>query len=205
MEFLQEVIRNFRREDPVDEPTQNDMIDDLEQDIDPDSDDDLAFDDQAETDEFGDDPEMSDPADADPDADLFDDPSANDPIPGLSGDAPEGEGADLGMDGENDEENQDAALDDIASNVNEDPDRQGVIRAVPKAHLVYKRESSEGGYEELWVYNIGSMRDEIEIRRSILAGTDILPGKTSSEDGEQSYQLWASGNAEVLCIKGLPN
>lgn len=88
---------------------------------------------------------------------------------------------------------------------NEDPNRQGVIRTVPKAHLVYKRQTSDGTYEELWIYTTGgSMQDELTIRRAILAGTDIPANKVKSPDGSQSYEIWTVGNGQLLNIKGLP-
>lgn len=86
----------------------------------------------------------------------------------------------------------------------EDPDRQGVIREVPNAHLVYKRKTSDNTFEELWIYNIGKQQDELTIRKAILAGTDIPTDKTASPEGDQSYDVWAAGNAELLHIKGLP-
>lgn len=86
----------------------------------------------------------------------------------------------------------------------DDPDRQGIIRTVKKAHLVYKRQTPEGTFEELWMYNIGpDMRDELKVRREILAGTDIPAQKTTSPDGQQSYVLTTMGNAQLLLIKGL--
>lgn len=83
-------------------------------------------------------------------------------------------------------------------------DRQGVIRDVPGAHLVYKRKTSDNTFDELWIYNIGKTQDELQIRKAIIAGTDIPVSKTSSPDGNQSYQVWAAGNAELLNIVGLP-
>lgn len=86
-----------------------------------------------------------------------------------------------------------------------DPDKQGVIRVVPNAHLVYKRENEEGTYDELWVYNTDAdLKNELAIRRNILAGTDIPPKKTKSEDGQQSFELTTMGNAQMLNITGLP-
>ena len=86
-----------------------------------------------------------------------------------------------------------------------DPNRQGVIRTVPNAHLIYKRENEEGTYDELWVYNTSSdLSDELETRRNILAGTDIPPRKTKSEDGNQHFTLTTMGNAQILEITGLP-
>ena len=86
-----------------------------------------------------------------------------------------------------------------------DPDHQGLIRTVKGAHLVYKRESSEGTFEELWIYNVGKLQDELKVRRAILAGTDIPPNRRDSPDGKQSYDIWSTGNAELLHVEGLPN
>lgn len=88
----------------------------------------------------------------------------------------------------------------------EDPDRQGLIRTVKSAHLVYKRQAEDGSYEELWTYNIDNdVRNELKIRRDILAGTDIPPNKRQSNDGTQHYDLWTLGNVQMLHIEGLPN
>ena len=88
----------------------------------------------------------------------------------------------------------------------DDPDRQGLIRVVPNAHLVYKRATEEGTFDELWIYNVGEdFTDELETRRGILAGTDIEMNRMRSEDGSQRYELWNAGNAQLLHITGLPS
>lgn len=88
----------------------------------------------------------------------------------------------------------------------QDPDKQGIIRTVDDAHLVYKRQTPDGDYEELWIYNIDrDLKNELEIRRNILAGTDIPQGKTKSDDGSQHYNLVTLGNAQLLHIQGLQN
>lgn len=88
----------------------------------------------------------------------------------------------------------------------DDPNRQGIIRTVDNAHLVFKRQSEDGTFEELWVYNIGDSLDTgLKIRRDILAGTDISQNRTRSEDESQSYDLTTLGNAQILHIKGLSN
>lgn len=102
-------------------------------------------------------------------------------------------------------EKGDPKLDALIGQTAEDPNRQGVVRTVKGAHMVYKRQTEDGTYEELWIYNIGNMRDELQVRKAILAGTDIPTNKTVSPDGSQQYELWSAGNAEVLQIKGLPN
>ncbi len=88
----------------------------------------------------------------------------------------------------------------------DDPDRQGLIRVVPGAHLIYKRAGEDGTFEELWIYNTENQFDkELEARRAILAGTDIEMNKMKSKDGLQSYELWDAGNAQLLKITGLPS
>ena len=87
----------------------------------------------------------------------------------------------------------------------DDPNRQGIIRVVANAHLIYKRQNEEGGYDELWIYNTAEgVKTDLEVRRDILAGTDIQPKKTRSEDGTQEYRLSNMGNAQILEITGLP-
>jgi len=99
----------------------------------------------------------------------------------------------------------DLDLDDDIGNPT-DPYRAGVIRTVKDAHLIFKKRSEDGTFEELWIYNTGDhIRDEMDIRRDILAGTDIPPKKTSSPDGSQEYTLTTMGNAQYVDIKGLPN
>ncbi len=86
------------------------------------------------------------------------------------------------------------------------PDKAGIIRTVDNAHLIYKRQTENGSYQELWIYNLhDSTNDELEIRRDILAGTDIPAKKTKSADGQQSYNVTTMGNAQLLKITGLPN
>jgi hypothetical protein len=87
----------------------------------------------------------------------------------------------------------------------EDPDKQGAIRVIDHARLIYKRQNEEGTYDELWIYNIQStVSDELDVRRDILAGTDISARRQTSDDGQQSYRLTTMGNAQILEITGLP-
>jgi len=198
MKFLQEVLRGVHRMD--DEPTEPDDLElDPELDGDEEPVDPVNGEEQPTDDEFDDSELLADDPTDDPMA-GFSDPTSG----GAAGGSNEGDDLppDVAPEEGNDELSQ---LDDVASNATEDPDRQGAIRAVKKAHLVYKRESGDGGFEELWVYNVGTMKDELETRKAILAGTDILPGKTTSPDGTQTYSIWSTGNAELLSIKGLPN
>ncbi len=95
---------------------------------------------------------------------------------------------------------------DTPTDSNDDPDKQGLIRTIPNAHLVYKRQGEDSTYEELWMYEIKKgMRDEYDIRNDILAGTDIPPKGTKSPDGSQSYDMWTAGDMQLLQIVGLPN
>lgn len=129
----------------------------------------------------------------------------------FTGDELDGDPQELDFDTDqipDDGEFTDDELDDVETDGEpsepEDPNRQGLIRTVKKAHLVYKRQTEEGTYEELWMYNTTSLSDEIAIRKSILSGTDIPVNRTSSPDGEQEYETWSAGNAELMLIRGLP-
>ena len=85
-----------------------------------------------------------------------------------------------------------------------DPNRAGVIRRVKGAHLVYKREQSDGTYEEMWIYNSGSFDLDLKTKKAIIAGTDIPENDTRSPDGTQNVIMWSAGNCDVLVITGLP-
>jgi len=88
----------------------------------------------------------------------------------------------------------------------EDPNKQGLIRRVPGAHLVFKRKGEDGTYQELWVYKIAKdMREDSKIREQILAATDIPIEKMRSEDGTQEYDLWTVGDVQMMNVTGLPN
>lgn len=88
----------------------------------------------------------------------------------------------------------------------EDPNRMGTIRVIKGAHLVYKREDEGGSFEELWIYRTrDGSKEDLEVRRDILAGTDIPTNKKKSKDGTQSFTLWSVGNVQFLNIQGLPN
>lgn len=111
---------------------------------------------------------------------------------------------------DNDEyEFDDSDLEDESASAptdDEDPNFQGNIRTVAGANLVYKRKEDDGNYEELWIYNVGNdIKKEMQIRRAILAGTDIVPSQTESEDGTQHSETYTIGNVQYLKITGLPN
>jgi len=97
-------------------------------------------------------------------------------------------------------------VDDVNMEEPVDPNRAGIIRTVKDAHLIYKRQSESGTYEELWIYNLhDATHDELDIRRDILAGTDIPVKKTKSADRNQSYSITTMGNGQLLHIVGLQN
>lgn len=83
---------------------------------------------------------------------------------------------------------------------------QGIIRTVKGANLVYKRKDSDGDFTELWIYNIGKdMKHSNDVKRAIVAGTDIDPSRMESEDGTQKMDLYSIGNVQYLELSGLPN
>ncbi len=87
-----------------------------------------------------------------------------------------------------------------------DANRDGLIRYVKNAHLVYKRKDVDGTYTELWQYKISkNFKDEFYIRNAILAGTDIDQKTGASVDHKQSFELWTNNNMQVMKIIGLPN
>ena len=97
-------------------------------------------------------------------------------------------------------------VDSDVEQAEEDPNFQGVIRTVKGANLVYKRQNPDGTFSELWIQNIGKdMKRESEIRRAVLAGTDIPPTKETSDDGTQTCELTTLGNVQFLRIDGLPS
>ena len=88
----------------------------------------------------------------------------------------------------------------------ENPDKQGIIRTIKNAHLIYKRQDGDGTYVELWVYNISKgYKDEYHIRNAILDGTDIETKTGSSPDNKQKFELWTIGERQFIQVTGLPN
>lgn len=109
-----------------------------------------------------------------------------------------------GGEGEEELVNKDQETEIDNETPSEDPNKQGMLRHVKNAHLVYKRRTEQGTFQELWIYNTGSkIQDETVIKKDILAGTDIPPNKTKSLDGAQSYEIVTLGNAQLLLIKNL--
>jgi len=128
-------------------------------------------------------------------------------LPGLTSPEDSEHSSDDRSDDSDSEESQeeDDDLDQVVDKAAANPDRQGQLRQVPDAHLVYKREQDDGTFEELWVYKSTELRTESRIKAAILAGTDIKRGRQKSDDGSQAFQLWTAGNVEMICIKGLPS
>lgn len=115
-----------------------------------------------------------------PDAE-FDD--VEDGLTGDPADAPPGE-----------EDPNAMGIDGVPGEPESDPDKQGVIRVVPDAHLVYKRKNEQNQYTELWVYKRNLLQhDNKGTHAAILAGSDIPKGRTSSEDGTQTLVTWEIG------------
>ena len=88
------------------------------------------------------------------------------------------------------------------SNGVKDPNRHGLIRTIKDAHLIYKRENDTSRFDELWMYKIksGVIYQDIDIKTDILSGTDIPMNNVASEDGEQTYDIWYSGDIVFLKI-----
>jgi hypothetical protein len=92
----------------------------------------------------------------------------------------------------------------------DDPDRQGMIRTVPDAHLVYKRKDEHNQYTELWIFKQDyTTKMSSKTYDAIIAGTDIPKGRNRSEDGTQTVEAWEIGpptNTLIFVeIKGLTN
>lgn len=107
------------------------------------------------------------------------------------------------------EDAQDGMQDDGVENGEEEQegqnDFQGLIRTVRGACLVYKRKNESGTFDELWIYNVGNnLKDETNIRRGILSGTDINPDTQMSDDGTQRAKTFSVGNVQYLNLLNIP-
>jgi hypothetical protein len=92
----------------------------------------------------------------------------------------------------------------------DDPNKQGTIRTVKGAHLVYKRKDDATRYSELWIYKSNKLaKREDVVYTAILAGTDISKHSRKSPDGEQTVDVWSVGAPEdtlnFVQINGLSN
>lgn len=116
---------------------------------------------------------------------------AGGPSSGMPGDGPDGVA--FGNDAASDESE-------------EDPDRQGTIRTVKGAKMIYKRQQPDGTFSEMWAYNVGQgLHETLSVKRAILSGTDIPENHFESADGKQRYKIVTMGNAQLIKIEGLPN
>ena len=182
MKVLKEAIKRYRRLDDDKSSEEGNASDDVNLDLDDESADDNDENLELDTEH----PDQDDQDDQEPSLDVDDNDDQD-------GDDQDGE----------DEPTLD--IDDEQQEEPQDPNKQGLIRAVKNAHLVYKRETEDGTFEELWLYNVTTLRDELIVRKAILAGTDIPPNKMTSPDGSQVYTMWSAGNAELVLVSGLPN
>lgn len=82
--------------------------------------------------------------------------------------------------------------------------KQGIIRYIKGAHLVFKRKNPDGLYDELWMFKTSNLKDDENIKQTIIAGTDIDKTVGESEDGVQTYDMWTSGDITILKILNLP-
>jgi len=94
-----------------------------------------------------------------------------------------------------------------------DPDGQaeeskfdGVVRSIRGASLVSKKQQPDETFTEVWIYNVGKrFSDEANIRKGIMAATDIDPTKNFSEDGAQEAVIVSVGNVQYLTLTGIPD
>jgi len=108
--------------------------------------------------------------------------------------------------GEFDDEDMDAVEDDEYEEDEESTRYDGVVRAVKGAYLVSKKQQPDETFTEVWMYNTGKKYEvEANIRKSILAGTDIDPMSNYSEDKSQEAVLRSVGNVQYLTLVGLPD
>lgn len=105
------------------------------------------------------------------------------------------------------DEEEDDEFDDLDPDMEDGDGRyEGVIRAVKGAYLVSKIQQPDETYTEIWIYNVGKkFEDEADIRKAILAATDIDPTKNFSEDGSQEAVIKTVGNVQFMTVVGLPD
>lgn len=187
----------FVDDSDLDMDDQTDSEPDLDMD-DFDQDDDFEIDDVPEDDlEF--DVDDIDSFDSEQDEFSLDDESQMDDDPDLDMDS-------VGQDTDVDLESDGESLEDDELEDDEDEDYQGNIRTVKGAHLVYKRMTEDGTYDELWIYNVGKNKPaEQKIRNAILAGAGT--GDNMGEEGEEPKQpeTYTVGNVQYIKLTGVPN
>ena len=175
-------------------------MDDFDQDFELDQDDDFELDDLPEDEpEFDvDDIDTFDPEEDEMELEDQDDLTTDSDL-----DTDDSSGSDNDSDLETDDEELDDQ-DDLEDE--EDEDYQGNIRTVRGAHLVYKRMTEDGTYDELWIYNVGKNKPaEQKIRNAILAGAGTSDGV--GEEGAEAKQpeTYTVGNVQYIKLTGLPN
>ena len=79
-----------------------------------------------------------------------------------------------------------------------------MVNKIKCAHILVKKQSEALAIQERLKQG-EKFYDELDVRRDILAGTDIPVNKTKSDDGSQSTDSWNVGNIQYIEIKGLPN
>lgn len=111
----------------------------------------------------------------------------------------------FGSENEENSEEGDMFADEEGESAQSNPDKEGLIRTVRGAYLVYKRATAESNFEELWLYNMGNVKTQTHVRNAILAGTDIDPITLRSPTNDQTAEVWSKGNVQYLHVNGLPN
>jgi len=107
--------------------------------------------------------------------------------------------------GEEDEEDFDDDLDDDLDE-SDVPQYDGIVRSVKGAYLVSRKQQPDQTFTEVWIYNTDrKYENEANTRKAILAGTDIDPKTSVSEDKSQKAIYKSIGNVQFLTIVGLPN
>lgn len=113
---------------------------------------------------------------------------------------------DTASDENNSDKDQSENSSDEKTDEKENPDKQGLIRTIKGAHLIYKRKNGDGTFSELWIYSIHKgLKDEFAIRNAILDGTDIDQKTGQSKDEKQTYDLWTCNDRQMMKISGLTN
>lgn len=102
--------------------------------------------------------------------------------------------SDAGGDTELDIDDGETLSDTDSGEVPSTSDRDGEIRVVPRAHLVYKRKQDANKFTELWIYKHDNLAKQSDlVYAAILAATDIPVRAKSSPDGEQTVKTWRIG------------
>lgn len=79
----------------------------------------------------------------------------------------------------------------------------GPVRRVPRAKFLSKHKNEDGTFTERWMYLAQSIDDLVNIKRQILAGTDIPVDATSSRDGKEGFVIEQFGDVVWMTINGV--